>query len=132
VERRRPRCLDSSGWVRPASYRTRCRGLPLSHDDPMEESGHRFTTEIGTPGDPSHFPRRFAKVSMAAGIEQCHPHELRHTAASLMLSRGVPLHIVADVLGHSSISVTKDVYGHLVAGERRLATDAIAQAIYGA
>jgi len=47
-----------------------------------------------------------------------------------MLSRDVPLHIVADVLGHSSISVTKDVYGHLVAGERRKATEAIAGAIY--
>jgi integrase len=48
-----------------------------------------------------------------------------------MLHRGVPLHIVSDVLGHSSISVTKDVYGHLVAGERRKATDAIAAALYG-
>jgi integrase len=91
-----------------------------------------IATEIGTPVDPSNFRRRFGKVSKEAGIEKCHLHELRHTAISLMLSRGVPLHVVADIAGHSSISVTKDVYGHLVAGERRQATDAIAQAIYGA
>lgn len=95
-------------------------------------SGHVLATEIGTPVDPSNFRRRFATISQAAGIKGCHPHELRHTAASLMLSRGVPLHVVADVLGHSSISVTKDVYGHLVAGEKRLASDAISSAIYGA
>lgn len=89
-----------------------------------------IATEVGTPVDPSNFRRRFSSVSTAAGIVGCHPHELRHTAASLMLSRDVPLHIVADVLGHSSISVTKDVYGHLVAGERRKATEAIAGAIY--
>jgi len=93
---------------------------------------HVIATEIGTPVDPSNFRRRFSSVATAAGLVGCHPHELRHTAASLMLSRDVPLHIVADVLGHSSISVTKDVYGHLVAGERRKATDAIAVAIYGA
>ncbi|MGO8871241.1 MAG: tyrosine recombinase XerC [Acidimicrobiales bacterium] len=94
-------------------------------------SGLVLVTELGTPVDPNNFRKIFRKVSEEAGLEGCHPHELRHTAASLMLSRGVPLHVVSDVLGHSSISVTKDVYGHLVAGERRRATDAIAGALYG-
>jgi integrase len=94
-------------------------------------SGLVVVTDFGTPVDPSNFRRVFTRVTQSAGIEGCHPHELRHTAASLMLSRGVPLHIVADVLGHSSIAVTKDVYGHLVAGERRKATDAITGALYG-
>jgi len=94
-------------------------------------SGLVVVTDFGTPVDPSNFRRVFTRVTQSVGIEGCHPHELRHTAASLMLSRGVPLHIVADVLGHSSIAVTKDVYGHLVAGERRKATDAITGALYG-
>jgi integrase len=94
-------------------------------------SGLVLVTDFGTPVDPSNFRRIFTKVSKAAGIEGCHLHELRHTAASLMLSRGVALHVVADVLGHSSISITKDDYGHLVAGERRKATDTIAGALYG-
>ena len=97
-----------------------------------EASGLVLVTDFGTPVDPSNFRRVFRKVSKEAGIEGCHPHELRHAAASLTLSRGVPLHVVSDVLGHSSILVTKDVYGHLVAGERQKAADAIADALYGA
>jgi integrase len=41
-----------------------------------------------------------------------HPHELRHSGASLMLAQGTPLHVVSEVLGHASIAVTKNVYGH--------------------
>lgn len=40
-------------------------------------------------------------------------HDLRHTAATLLIAQGVPLPVVQDVLGHSSIQVTKDLYGHL-------------------
>jgi integrase len=40
-------------------------------------------------------------------------HDLRHTAATLLLAQGVPLEQVQEILGHSSIQVTKDVYGHL-------------------
>jgi integrase len=47
-----------------------------------------------------------------------------------MLSGGVPLFVVSDVLGHSSNSVTEDLYGHLVAGEWRKATYVIADVLY--
>jgi integrase len=42
------------------------------------------------------------------------PHELRHSAASLMLAQGVPLKTVSETLGHSSIAITADTYGHLL------------------
>ncbi len=48
-----------------------------------------------------------------------------------MLAQGVPLHEVSDVLGHSSVSITKDIYGHLVADRRKAAADA-GQALWGA
>ena len=51
-------------------------------------------------------------------------HELRHSAASLMLALGVPHHVVSETLGHSSIGVTKDIYGHLEADARRQAVEA--------
>ncbi len=41
-------------------------------------------------------------------------HDLRHTAASLMLSHGVPVLVVSRMLGHSRPSITLDVYGHLI------------------
>ena len=51
-----------------------------------------------------------------AGIdrsEQVGLHSLRHSAASAMLQRGVPMSTVSRYLGHASISVTVDLYGHL-------------------
>ena len=47
-----------------------------------------------------------------------------------MLSRGTPLHVVSEVLGHASIVITKDVYGHLVEGEKRIAAEAITAALF--
>jgi integrase len=129
---RRPYELSRQAVDALKSHRARQATERLAIGKNWSASGLVLVTELGTPVDPNNFRKVFRRVSTEAGIEDCHPHELRHTAASLMLSRGVPLHVVSDVLGHSSISVTKDVYGHLVAGERRKATDAIASVLYGA
>lgn len=49
----------------------------------------------------------------AAGLpDDVRIHDLRHTCASRHLARGVPLQVVKDMLGHSQISVTSDIYGH--------------------
>jgi integrase len=50
-------------------------------------------------------------------------HDLRHTYASLLIAQGESLAYVRDQLGHSSIQVTVDVYGHLVPGSNRSAVD---------
>lgn len=50
-------------------------------------------------------------------------HDLRHTAATLLLAQGVPLEQVQEILGHSSIQVTKDIYGHIRVEHLRAATD---------
>jgi integrase len=50
-------------------------------------------------------------------------HDLRHTFASLLLAQGESLAYVKDQMGHSSINVTVDVYGHLVPGGNRAAVD---------
>ena len=52
-------------------------------------------------------------------------HDLRHTAASLMLANGSSLDDVKRVLGHSTITVTSDTYGHLVQGRSREIADAM-------
>ena len=49
-----------------------------------------------------------------------------------MLALGTPLHVVSEVLGHSSIAITKDVDGHLIAGERRGAAETITAALWSA
>ena len=52
-------------------------------------------------------------------------HDLRHTAASLMILEGVDLKTVSDILGHSSISITADIYGHVLEEQKRKAMDTL-------
>jgi integrase len=47
------------------------------------------------------------------------PHDLRHTAGTLMLRRGMPIEVVSKVLGHSKVSTTLDIYRHVLESERR-------------
>jgi integrase len=48
------------------------------------------------------------------------PHDLRHTAATLMLRRGVPAEVVSRILGHSKVSVTLDIYRHVLESEKKM------------
>jgi integrase len=89
-----------------------------------------FTTPVGTPIDPSNFAKALSKATRFAGLGSWSPHEFRHTAASLMIASGVPLKQASEALGHSSIAVTADVYGHLLAPSTATA-DAMAHVMYG-
>ncbi len=62
----------------------------------------------------TNFRTQILKACAAAGIDRLRTHDLRHTAASLMLAVEPDLHLVMKQLGHSSISVTVDRYGHLM------------------
>ena len=89
------------------------------------ETGFMFTTSRGTPIDPRNLYREFRRICDHAGLGHWHPHELRHSAASLMLAEGVKLHVVSQVLGHSSIRITSDVDGHLLEPDRVQAATAM-------
>lgn len=60
---------------------------------------------------------------VAANVTDVRLHDLRHTYASLLIQNGESLAYVRDQLGHSSIQVTVDIYGHLVPGANRAAVD---------
>ncbi len=89
------------------------------------ETGFIFTSAVGTPIDPRNFYREFTKICRDAGLGDWHPHELRHSAASLMLAQGVKLQVVSQVLGHASIRMTADVYGHVLDPDRQEAANAM-------
>ncbi len=61
------------------------------------------------------------RAGLFAGLEQC----------SLPVAQGTPLHVVSDVLGHASIAITKDVYGHLLEGDKRAAAESMTRALSG-
>jgi integrase len=90
-----------------------------------------FTTVLGTPIDHANHRNHLHRVCRAAGLGAWSPHELRHSAASLMLAAGTDLKVVSETLGHSSIRITADVYGHLLDGATGTATAAVAALITG-
>jgi integrase len=56
----------------------------------------------------------FGKVLAEAGLPHMRFHDLRHSAATLLLSMGVQMKVVQEILGHSNMSVTADVYSHML------------------
>jgi integrase len=86
-----------------------------------------FTTQIGTPIDLRNFYRDFVKACDRAKIGKLRPHDLRHSAATLMLAAGVPIEVVSRVLGHSSIRITADTYAHIGPSRYREAGDAMSK-----
>jgi integrase len=94
------------------------------------DTGFIFTTNFGTPVDPRNLNRDFAIICKRAELDRWRPHELRHSAASLMLASGVKLQVVSEVLGHASIRMKADVYGHILAPDREAAADSMDEALW--
>ncbi len=71
-----------------------------------------FPSIIGTPFVAMSLHRDFKRVLQSANLPNIRFHDLRHTAASLMLNHGVPALIVSKILGHSNPSITLSIYAH--------------------
>ena len=95
------------------------------------ESDLVFTTEYGQVIDPANFGRHFARHTERAGIGRRHPHELRHSVATLLLAAGAQLHEVSRMLGHSSYSVTKDIYAHFTNEHATQVADKLSDVVFG-
>lgn len=92
------------------------------------QTGFVFTTEDGQPRDPRNALRALKVAADRAGLPGVGLHTLRHSAASTMLSAGVPLKVVSEILGHSSIAITGDVYGHVAPDVAAAAIDGLSTA----
>ena len=73
-----------------------------------------FTTPTGRPIHSDKLAKRFKAILRQAGLPVVRLYDLRHTAATLALSAGVPPKVVAEQLGHASAAFTLDVYSHLL------------------
>lgn len=58
-------------------------------------------------------------------------HDLRHSAATLLLALGVPLKEVSEILGHSSINITADLYGHVLPDAQKNAALKVETRLFG-
>jgi len=73
-----------------------------------------FTTTVGTPIDPNNAWRDFRRILSANDLQTDRPfHSLRHGLATRLLRREVPMHVVSAILGHASVRMTIDKYGHI-------------------
>jgi integrase len=89
-----------------------------------------FASDAGGPLNGSNILQRsFYPLLRRAGLPRVRFHDLRHSAATLMLSRSVPLKIVSEILGHSQISITADTYMHVTPGMQREAAAAVDAAL---
>jgi integrase len=90
-----------------------------------------FTTRNGTPIEPRNLNRAFEALSRRAGIRKVRFHDLRHTCASLLHEQGADARTIMEVLGHSSIRVTMDIYTFVRLDTQRAAFNRVGDALSG-
>ena len=94
-----------------------------------QDTGLVFTREDGSQLHPDMATTAFERLYRAAGLPPIRLHDLRHTAASLALQAGVPLKVVSEQLGHSSLTITADTYTSVLPAVARAAAEAVADII---
>ena len=90
-----------------------------------------FASTIGTPMEPRNVNRRFAQIRSTAGLDWLRLHDLRHAFATFLLDPGEELRTVMELLGHSTIRLTADTYGHVLPTRAREASKAIDRLLGG-
>lgn len=95
-----------------------------------QETGYVFTTRIGTPLDARDLLREYYRITRPKPKEEGTPapqlefppirfHDLRHSAATLLLAQGVSPRYITDLLGHSQVSFTLQTYAHVLPEVRK-------------
>ena len=90
-----------------------------------------FCSETGGFLHSANIHKYLHKHLKAAGLPRIRVHDLRHTAASLLLSQGVHAKLVQELLGHSTIALTMDTYSHVTPAMHQEVADTM-QALFGA
>jgi len=88
-----------------------------------------FTRPMGGPLDPAYVHRNHQILCEIAGVRKIRFHDLRHSAATLLLEQGVELIVVKDLLGHAQINTTADIYAHVRLRLQRQAIEAMGHAL---
>ncbi|MFJ7203253.1 tyrosine-type recombinase/integrase [Streptomyces sp. NPDC098789] len=84
-----------------------------------QENDYVFTTRSGRPVEPRNISRSFERIGDGAGLPRIRLHDARHGCATLLFAAGVPARVVMEILGHSQIAVTMNIYTHVSEETRR-------------
>ncbi|MEV0187191.1 site-specific integrase [Kitasatospora purpeofusca] len=107
-------CVAALRWHRLRQDETR-----RAAGEDWQDTGYVFTTRTGRPVEPSNLYRSFVRVSKAAGVPAIRLHDTRHGCATLLVASGVPARVVMEILGHSQIGLTMNVYTHVAQDTQR-------------
>ena len=152
VRRTLTRGEDGRGWVAGASTKSgKGRRVRLTHRAAAALKEHRkrqleermrlcglwqdlglvFPTATGSLFNPSNLRNRsFRRIKAHSGVrEDLRFHDLRHTCATLLLSQGVNVKVVSEMLGHASITITLNTYSHVLPDMQDTAADAMESAL---
>ena len=95
-----------------------------------QPGGLVFATTTGTIINPSNLrSRSFKPLLEQAGLRPIRFHDLRHTCATLLLSKDINPKVVSEMLGHASVSITLDIYSHLLPDMQEKAARALEDAL---
>ncbi len=119
------RGTSKSDWVSPVSTATTFFKIDspslkrTNTSTPSSSSGRTFATIEGDPIPPYRISGRFSTLVRRVGLAPLRFHDLRHTAATLMLRAGVHPKIVSERLGHATVAITLDTYSHVLPDMQR-------------
>ncbi|NGN62570.1 site-specific integrase [Streptomyces sp. A7024] len=129
-----PKTKASRNWValapRVARALHRQAALQMSALPPGAPlEGLVFAASDGAPLRPQYVLEQLRRRAEEAGVPRIGVHDLRHTAATIMLSSGVPLAVVSKTLRHSTLATTVNIYGHLLKHAARDAVTTLGHAL---
>lgn len=123
---RRQVTLTAMAVAALSAHRVRQLEERLALGDAWQDNDLVFPLQDGSPMNGIHLLRyQFHPLLRQAGLPIIRFHDLRHSCATLLLGQGIHPSIVASLLGHSTITVTLDVYSHVTPTMQRAATEAM-------
>ena len=108
------------------------REQKMAHRSTYHDLGLVFTKVDGSPLQINNMGQReYAVQIKASGVRPIKFHGLRHTCATLLLQAGTPVHVVSERLGHAQVSMTMEVYAHVLPDMQRDAASTMGGLLFG-
>lgn len=111
---RRVVALDPGTVAALRAHKARQAAEQLALGSGYRDDGLVFAKVDGSPLHPQYVSDAFERHIRDAELPRIRLHDLRHSSATLLLDLGVPLKVVSERLGHSSIAITADTYQHVL------------------